>query len=92
MAIEDGLTLSTLLPSDVKTGELKGRLELYEEIRKPRVGRVRAQGLFNSKHGNIDQKVTENYMAFINNHDAVEHAKQALADYQAGKRQSLNGQ
>ena len=49
MAIEDAVTLSTLLTSDVKPKEIPGRFKLYEEIRKPRVARVREQSRQNSQ-------------------------------------------
>jgi 2-polyprenyl-6-methoxyphenol hydroxylase-like FAD-dependent oxidoreductase len=37
MAIEDGATLATLLPTDALVDEIPNRLELYEEIRKKRL-------------------------------------------------------
>ncbi|KAL2052348.1 hypothetical protein ABVK25_007507 [Lepraria finkii] len=44
MAIEDALTLSTLLPVDILVGrEVEEQLRIYQEIRKPRVDRVREQ-------------------------------------------------
>jgi salicylate hydroxylase len=41
MAIEDAVTLATLLPSNIQPNQIEDRLELYEKIRKPRIGRVR---------------------------------------------------
>ena len=80
MAIEDGVTLSTLLSSDIQARDIPGRLELYKEIRRPRVSRVRetssviAQGL-------ETQEVIRDYMMFLSSHDAIEHAKEALSRY-----------
>ena len=77
MAIEDGVTLSTLLSSDTRIQDIPGRLKLYEEIRRPRVSKVReasrevAQGL-------ETPGFMHNYMTFLASHDAVEYAKQAL--------------
>ena len=41
MAIEDAVTLSVLLTYDIQAEKVPELLNLYEEIRKPRVGRVR---------------------------------------------------
>ena len=77
MSIEDALTLSTLLPSDVKREEIVPRLKLYEEIRKPRVGRVRSTARENAQASENKEDMRA-YMEFLASHDAVEHAKQAL--------------
>lgn len=82
MAIEDGVTISTLFPPDVSPGEVPGRLELYEKIRRPRVSRVREASLSVAK-GLENQEFMKDYMMFLSSHDAVEHAKQALAEYLA---------
>ena len=77
MAIEDALTLATLITSDLRPEEISDRLKLYEEIRRPRVGRVRdtarmiAQGL-------DDKKLVGEYRTFLEGHDAVGYAEEAL--------------
>ncbi len=84
MAIEDALTLSTLLTPDLQAEDIPGRLKLYERIRKPRVGRVRdvsrdiAKGLENPQS-------MRDYKHFLASHDPVEHAKQALSEYLEAK-------
>lgn len=84
MAIEDGVTLSTLLTPDIKTEDISGRLKLYEEIRRPRVSRVRETS-FETALGLGSKESFEEYRMFLSSHDAVEHAKQALSEYLEGK-------
>ena len=77
MAIEDGATLSILLSPETRVKDIPGRLKLYQEIRRPRLSRVRetsrqvAQGL-------ESHELMRDYMTFLSSHDAVEHAKYAL--------------
>ena len=78
MAIEDGITISTLLSADVRVEDIPARLKLYEEIRRPRVSRVRKQSLDGAK-GLDSQEIMKDYMAFLSSHDAVEYAKEALS-------------
>ena len=85
MAIEDGLTLSTLLTADVTREQLQDRLKLYEEIRKPRVGKVRDYSRMIARDGFNDREALESYLPFLIKHDAVEYAKKTLADHEAGK-------
>ena len=82
MAIEDGLTLSTLLPSGIEKADVHDRLKLYETIRKPRVGRVRdtSRAIGTATPQELSA-INQDYMAFLSGHDAVEHAKQALAKH-----------
>lgn len=80
MAIEDGVTLSTLLTPDIKVGDILGRLKLYEEIRRPRVSRVRETSLEGAK-GLETKESMQDYMMFLGSHDAVEHAKQVLSEH-----------
>ena len=80
MAIEDAVTLSTLLTSDVKPEEIPGRFELYEEIRKPRVARVRKQSRQNAL-GPKDKQTRMGYMEFLSSYDAIEQAKHALSKH-----------
>ena len=85
MAIEDALTLATLLPSGVSKGELRGRLGLYEDIRKERVGKVRDTSRLLGKAVLPDKEVREEYFPFLIKHDAVDFAKKALARHQASE-------
>ena len=87
MAIEDALTLSTLLTSDVRPEEIPDRFRLYEEIRKPRVARVRDQSRFNAK-GMEDMQSVMRYMEFLASYDVVEQVKQALSKSLEAKSQS----
>ena len=41
MSIGDAVTLAILLPAEVEVNDIPSRLRLYEETRKPRVGKVR---------------------------------------------------
>ena len=80
MAIEDAVTLSILLPSDLNPTQIQERLKLYEEIRRPRVVRVREAGR-NGGKANPDKEGMMAYMRFLSEHDAVDHAKRALAEH-----------
>lgn len=80
MAIEDGVTISALLSPDVHAEDLSARLNLYEEIRRPRVAKVRESSLVLAK-GLEDKEFMQKYMMFLSSHDAVGHAKQALSRY-----------
>ena len=80
MAIEDGITLSTLISPDMPVEDIPGRLKLYEQIRRPRVQRVREASLDLAKGVETPDYVRE-FMQFLCSHDAVEHAKQELTKY-----------
>ena len=79
MAIEDGITLSTFLAPDVTKEDIPDRLKLYEEIRRPRVSRVRETSRDIAK-GLETIEFVHDYMIFLSSYDAVEHAKQALTE------------
>ena len=78
MATEDGVTLSALLSSDVRADEIPERLELYEEVRKPRVTRVWEASLDVAK-GSENHDFMRSYTKFLSLHDAVQHAERALS-------------
>ena len=80
MAIEDAVTLSALLPRDVNIGDINGRLGLYQDIRRERVGRVRETARTNAI-GDNSKGMAMDYMRFLSEHDAVGHAEQALAEH-----------
>ena len=80
MAIEDAVTLATLLPSGLPVEEIEDRLQLYERIRKPRVQRVRDFSR-DSARGKDDMQGMKDYREFLASHDAVEHAKRELAEH-----------
>ena len=86
MAIEDGLTISTLLPTNTNKEDLHDRLKLYEEIRKLRVRRVldTSRAIGKARPQEL-RAITNPYYAFLSGHDAVEHAKQTLAKHEADK-------
>lgn len=77
MAIEDGATLATLLSSDIQVEDIPHRLKLYEEIRRPRVSKVREASRDVAK-GLETKEFMHDYMTFLSSHDVVEHAKQVL--------------
>ena len=81
MAIEDALTLVTFIPSDVEKEQLPDRLRLFEEIRKPRVGRVRhtSRSIVN------DAQTIKDYFSFLFKHDPIAYAKEELARHEAGR-------
>lgn len=80
MAIEDGITLSTLMSPDVPVEDIPSRLKLYEQIRRPRVDRVREASLVMAKGVETPDYVRE-FMQFLCSHDAVEHARLELSKY-----------
>ena len=80
MAIEDGITLSTLISPDMPVEDIPGRLKLYEQIRRPRIDRVREASLDIAK-GLETPDYVRDFMQFVCSHDAVEYAKQELSKY-----------
>jgi salicylate hydroxylase len=78
MAIEDAVTLSILLPTEVTTGMISARLKIYEEIRKPRVERVRTTSRESADEKVVVGQYFDEYMQFLASYDAVEHAEKAL--------------
>lgn len=84
MAIEDALTLSTLFTPDVEPADIQRRLKLYEEIRKPRVGRVRETSREIAR-GRESKPFIEEYMGWLLSHDTVEYAEKALAKHVEAK-------
>ncbi len=81
IAIEDAVTLATLLPADVGTEDIESRLELFEQIRRPRVQRVRDTSRIMSNLEDI--KMIQEYRQFLSEHDAVEAAKTELEKHLA---------
>ena len=79
MAIEDGATLVTLLSSDTRVEDIPRRLKLYEDIRRPRVSKVREVSRHLAK-GLETKEFVQDYMNFLSSHDVVEHAKKVLAE------------
>ncbi len=77
MAIEDAITLATLLPVGVSADEIPSRLTLYEELRRPRVGRIRQAGR-EIAGGMQDKAYIASYMGFLAGYDAVKTANEAL--------------
>ena len=78
MAIEDGATIAALLSPGLEKRDIEPRLKLYEEIRRPRVSRVREASRDIAK-GLENMEFVRDYMGFLSSHDAVEHAKQVLS-------------
>ncbi|KAJ9606223.1 hypothetical protein H2200_009184 [Cladophialophora chaetospira] len=76
MAIEDGVTLATLLPAGLRIDDLEGRLKLFETIRRPRVARVRDFSRIMSNAE--DPKTIQDYREFLGGHDALEHARMEM--------------
>ena len=74
MAIEDATTLGELFPEDVSVSQIPERLKLYEEIRKPRVGRVREVSRIVGREG----KPPKGYFEFLAEHDVIKIAREAL--------------
>ena len=79
MAIEDAVTLGILVHEGVEGGELEGLLRLYEEVRNPRVGRVREEAR-KRLGGNPPKEEMESYRAFLQDHDAVGYAQEKLKE------------
>ncbi|KAL8765278.1 MAG: hypothetical protein Q9209_007600 [Squamulea sp. 1 TL-2023] len=84
MAIEDAVTLGELLSETVPVDDIPARLKLYEEIRKPRVGRVRDTARMLA--GRMDSREFMGpYLTFLGEHDAVSFAREALAKHLEAK-------
>ena len=79
MAIEDAITLSELIERDLDLSEMSGRLQLYEDIRKSRVTTVRERARETAR--GLGAETRGEYMQFLANHDAVQHAKEKLAEF-----------
>ncbi|KAL8693269.1 MAG: hypothetical protein Q9218_001870 [Villophora microphyllina] len=84
MAIEDAITLAELLPKDVEVEDLEERFKLYEQIRKPRVGRVRDTARKIAR-GADSREVVGPYMQWLAGYDALEETKNALARHSEAK-------
>ena len=79
MALEDAVTLSALFGPEVVSGkheEVKNRLEVYHRVRQPRVTRVRD---VSRRVGGGQNSDMSDYMNFLQDHDAVSHAREAMA-------------
>ncbi|KAL8710431.1 MAG: hypothetical protein Q9220_005032 [cf. Caloplaca sp. 1 TL-2023] len=84
MAIEDAVTLAELLPADdVSLEDIPSRLRLYEEIRRPRVARVRETARQVAR-GLDSREILGPYMQFLAEHDAVLCARNALGKSSQG--------
>ena len=77
MAIEDALTLKTLLPVDIRLEDIPDRLKLYEKIRKPRVGRVRDTSRQIARGVDHKDFILE-YRQFLAENDVVAHTTEEL--------------
>ena len=77
MAIEDALVMKTLLPINTPREDIPDRLRLYEEIRKPRVGRVRDTSRRIAREEDVRSFILE-YRQFLEQYDAGAHARQEL--------------
>lgn len=79
MAIEDGVTLLTLLSPEVRVGETPGPLELYEEIRRPRVSRV-GEASRDIAEGLETHEFVREYMSFFSSYDAASMSSKFYLD------------
>lgn len=79
MAIEDGVTLLTLFSPEVRVGEIPGRLKLYEEIRRPRVSRVR-EASRDIAEGLETHEFVRDYMSLYSSYDAVSMSSKFCLD------------
>ena len=80
MAIEDGVTLSILLDSQVPVNEVEERLRLLEELRKPRIDRIRYTGR-NQEAIRDSSKDFDDYLEFLFDYDAVTQARLAVGKH-----------
>lgn len=90
MAIEDAITLSEFLERDVERKEIPGLLKLYEDVRKPRVARVRERARETAEGSGGEGRME--YMQFLAGHDAVQYAKEKLAEYKRERSQVRTGE
>lgn len=80
MSIEDAVTLATLLPAGTAAEEIRGRLKMYEDIRRPRVGRVRDTARLIAGGKDDDKVFTGEYMGFLAGYDAVGETRRAMEE------------
>ncbi|KAH8899009.1 FAD/NAD(P)-binding domain-containing protein [Thozetella sp. PMI_491] len=90
MAIEDAITVATLLPAGTELADIPGRLALYEEIRRPRVARVRQAGR-DIAYGTQGPEYLATYMRFLVTHDAAQTAQEALEGYLLKSNRNVAG-
>jgi salicylate hydroxylase len=82
MAIEDATTLGILLNgADIK--DVEGRLKVWEQMRRPRVSRVRQAGRTIAEGD--DPAFIKPYKQFLESYDAVQDAKAKLKEYLGGR-------
>ncbi|KAF2154568.1 FAD/NAD(P)-binding domain-containing protein [Myriangium duriaei CBS 260.36] len=79
MGIEDATVLASLLPRGTGKDDLRKRLEVWEEMRRPRVDRVRDY----SRYANNTPEEAEAYLAFLTPYDAVRDAEERLKSLQS---------
>lgn len=81
MSIEDAVTLATLLPAGTTADQILGRLQLYEYIRRPRVGRVRDTARLIAGGKDDDKVFTGEYMKYLAEYDAYQETKRAMEQH-----------
>jgi salicylate hydroxylase len=74
IALEDAIVLGELLSGDLKVGDLRNRLEIFEQIRKPRAGHVRDTSRKIGRDELGHEEMLE-YFTFLNGYDAVADAR-----------------
>jgi salicylate hydroxylase len=86
MAIEDATTLGILMKgaeNEGDGGDVEARLKVWEEMRRPRVRRVREAGRTIAEGD--DPAFIKSYKLFLESYDAVEDAQRRLQEYE-GRR------
>ncbi|KAI0178789.1 FAD/NAD(P)-binding domain-containing protein [Hypoxylon sp. FL1284] len=81
MAIEDAVTLAVLLPLGVQPAQIPDRLRLFEHLRRARAYKVRDESRKRAA-GVQNAEVFNEYRDFLNMHDAVAYAEQALKEHE----------
>ena len=82
MAIEDAVTLTTLLPAGIQPQAITSRLKLYETIRKPRVRRVRDTSRQIGTKDDVSDIIVD-YRRFLFEHDAVAYTEDGMRKHLA---------
>ncbi|OJJ34533.1 hypothetical protein ASPWEDRAFT_185018 [Aspergillus wentii DTO 134E9] len=84
MAIEDAVSLATLLPAGVSAADIPSRLAIYEKARRPRVDMIMEYTRMNArdedKGGRIPPEEMVRFMGICFSHNEIEHSAALLEE------------
>lgn len=79
MALEDAIMLSILLPAHVRDTDIPQRLQAWEDMRRPRVARVRHDSRRTARN-QMDKESYEAYFKFLIAYDPIKAASDKGAE------------